>query len=125
MSRTQFFEDCECSDNLLIINVLWQVQPFTLPNTASNSLIFEFLFRHSSKTENYTSLNISAEANCFFLRSPLFFSLQRAVFKFSAHSGEISTVLKIKFQCAENVATVRWNFQNLVLFSQELFAGCK
>ena len=81
--------------------------PFSLSNTASKLLIFEFLFRHSSKAADYTLLNISAEANCFFLSFPLFLFFQRAVILFSAHSERISTALQIKLQCAAKKKTVR------------------
>ncbi len=43
-----------------------------LSNVLKKSLAFKFLFDHSFKSMIYTLLNISAEANCFFLRSPLF-----------------------------------------------------
>ena len=57
--------------------------------------------------ENYTHLNISAEANSLFLRFPLFFYFQRAVVKFSAHSAENCSAQEIKLQCAVEKKTVR------------------
>ena len=105
--RTQFFEYFEYFDNLLIINVLWLNSSFLLPNHLQNPSTFQFLFRHTFKTVNYTLLNISVEVNCLFLRSPLLLFFQRTVVKFSAHSERISTALQIKLQCAENVTTVR------------------
>ena len=81
--------------------------PFLSSNTAANSLISLFLFRRFSEANNYTFFNISTEVNCLFFCSPLFFSLQRAVLNFSAHSERNSTALQIKLQCAGNVTTVR------------------
>ena len=60
-----------------------------------------------------------------FSASQCFFYFQRAVVKFSAHSERISTALQIKLQCAAKKKTVRWKFENLVLFFQELFTGDK
>ena len=105
--RTQFFEKSEYLSNLLIINVLYINPPFPLSNAFKNLLTFKFLFRHSSQAENYTLLNISTEANSLFLCFPLFFYFQRAVVKFSAHSGKNSTALQIKLQCAVKKKTVR------------------
>ena len=123
--RTQFFNNPGYSDNLLTINVLWYNPPFPSKNRTQNPLTFQFLFRYTFKAENYIFLNISAEANCLFLHSPLQFSFQRAVFIFSAHSERIFSALKIKLQCAVKKKTARWKFENLVVFFQKLFAGDK
>ena len=93
MRQTQFFEKFVYSDNTLITNILCLNLPFLPSKILKNPLTFKFLFKHSSKARSYTLLNISTEANCLFLRSPLFFSLQRAVFKFSAHSERICSAL--------------------------------
>ena len=66
----------------------------------------------------YTLINILVEVNCLFLRFLLSFYFQRAVFKFSAHCERISTALQIKLQCAVKKKTVRWKFENLVVFSK-------
>ena len=121
----QFFENFEYSDNLLIINILQSKTSFSLSNALKNSLAFKILFRLIAKAVNYTLLNTPSGANCLFLRFPLFFSLQRAVFIFSAHSERNSSALQIKLQCAVKKKTVRWKFENLVVFFQELFAEDK
>ena len=58
MRRTQFFEHFEYSDNPLITNALYLNPPFSILNTSSKSFTFKFLYRCSSKAENYTFLNI-------------------------------------------------------------------
>ena len=119
MRWTQFFEKFVCSDNLLIINILHLNSSFFSSNAPSNPLIFRFLFRHSSNTYVYTLLNILAVLRHPFFRFLLFFYFQRTVLEFSAHSERISTALQIKLQCAENVTTVRWKFENLVVFFKD------
>ncbi len=123
--RTQFFDRFECSDNLLTINVLQVNLSFLSRNVTLESLSFKFLFRHTYKTGIYTLLHILTGANCLYFRFLLFFSFQRAVLKFSARTERFCSALCLKLQCAENVTTVRWNFENLVVFFQELFAGSK
>ena len=71
--RTQFFDNFECFDNKLIINILQAYLSFLPQNTVSNPLTFKFLFRHTFKIANYTLLNILSEAHSLFLRFPMFF----------------------------------------------------
>ena len=118
MCRTHFSEYFEYSDNILIINMLQLNPPFLSSNTLKNPPTFRFLFRYSSYAINYTLLNISTEANSLFLHFPLRFYFQRTVFKFSAHSAENCSALEIKLQCAVEKKTVRWKFENLVVFSK-------
>ena len=66
--RTQFFGDFGCFDNSLITNILQLKLPFTLPNATQNPHNFQFLFRHTFQTTNYTLLNISTELHCLFSR---------------------------------------------------------
>ena len=120
--RMQFFENFEYSDNLLVINILQSKPSFSPSIALKNSLAFKILFRLIARAVNYTLLNTPSGANCLFLRFPLFFSLQRAVFIFSAHSAENCSAQEIKLQCAVEKKTVRWKFENLVLFFRELFA---
>ena len=107
MRRTQFFDGFVYSDNLLIISILCVNLPFSPSSTLKNTLTFKFLFRHSSKTVNYTLLNISTEANFVFLGFPVFSNFQRTVFFFAAHSGKNCSALQIKLQCAVKKKTVR------------------
>ena len=107
MHRAQFFNNFECCGNLLIINALQVNLPSPPQNVTLESLSFKFLFRHTYKTDIYTLLNILTKLRCLFLRFLLFFSFQRAVFKFSAHSERIFSALCLKLQCAENVTTAR------------------
>ncbi len=85
LCRTQFFEHFGYSDNLLITNVLRLGTSFLPQNTTQIPFTFKFLFGHTFQADNYIFLNISTEANCFFLRFPLFFYFQCAVVTFSAH----------------------------------------
>ncbi len=105
--RRQFFNNSEYPDNLLIINILHIIPPVFLSNATKKTLTSKFLFRHTFKAENYILLNISAEANCLFLHSPLQFSFQRAVFIFPAHNAENCSALQIKLQCAVAKKTAR------------------
>ena len=125
MRRTQFFEHFVRSDNMLITNILHTNSSFLSSNALKNQLTFKFLFRHTFQVEIYTLFNISSAPCCLFFRFPLFLFFQRAVLKFSAHSERISTALQIKLQCAVKKKTVRWKFENLVLFFKRLFTGDK
>lgn len=46
---TQFFDIFDCSNNMLIINVLYKNLLFFPSNITLKSLTFKFLFRHFSK----------------------------------------------------------------------------
>ena len=122
---TQFFEFSEYFINLLIINELYIKPPFSPSNTARNLLTFRFLFRHTSKTVNYTLLNISAEANCLFYRFPVLFQKIYAENFSNLLSARICSALSLPRQCAEKTATVRWKFARLVDWRKELFAKNK
>lgn len=77
MCRTQIFEDFERFGNSLIINALYPNTPFLPQNYTHNLPTFEFLFRHSSKTADYTLFNISPENRHFLPRKQEFFKFQR------------------------------------------------
>ena len=83
--RTQFFEDFEKFCKLLILNILHPNPAFSSPNHIRNPPTFQFLFRHTFKTINYTLLNILPEDHRFLPRKQDFFKFQRAVLKFPAH----------------------------------------
>ena len=125
MRRTQFFEHFVRSDNLLITNILHTNSSFLSLNVLKNQLTFKFLFSHFPKVKIIHSLTSRLKQTVFFSASLCFFSSQRAVFIFSAHSGKNSSALQIKLQCAVKKKTVRWKFENLVLFFKRLFTGDK
>ena len=122
---TQFSEISEWFSNLLIINILHETPSSLLSNVTKKTFIFKFLFSHFSKAKIIHFFTFWLKQTVFFFASLCFFSPQRAVFIFSAHSGKISSALQIKLQCAAEKKTVRWKFENLVLFLQELFTGDK
>ena len=71
LRQTQFFEHFVYSGNRLTLNVLCITLSFLSPKVIKNPFNFQFLFRRTSKTVNYTLLNISAELRRLFFRFPV------------------------------------------------------
>ncbi len=85
MRWTKIFEDFEYFDNILITNILYSNLLFPPQNHTQNPLTFQFMFRRTSWTANYTLLNIFPESHRFLPQKQEFFKFQRAVLKSSAH----------------------------------------